>query len=356
MFRYMDGWDYGNDDQNVDGLLYKAQGWFGTALFNVSVQSPGRFGFGKLLGFYGRGSPGQVRGTKALNQVMVSSEGSIWGVAVKIPGINDADAGSPPSLFLYSGQSSLQVLTLTFQFLGVIQLITSAPGRTYRSITGRYRDNTWMYVQIKNEGAGNPLTVLLNGETLFSDPTGGLSADFDSWGGVAPASTNATNSIEVDDMYICDLQGGVNDDFLGNVRVTAQLPVGAGDSTDLTVVGAASNWQAASDPTMPTGKYNYTPTVGDYDLYEMNPGIDAREIFGIMVSGAYAQDNGVQLYGQNVMKTGGTEFFGVARGLFQLPGYFVQDDCWDRNPDTTDPWTDTELNLVQAGPLLESTD
>jgi hypothetical protein len=38
-----------------------------------------------------------------------------------------------------------------------------------------------------------------------------------------------------------------NTAYLGNVRVNCQLTVGAGDLTEMSVFGAASNWDAVNE-------------------------------------------------------------------------------------------------------------
>ena len=80
-------------------------------------------------------------------------------------------------------------------------------------------------------------------------------------------STNAFTA-DFDDLYICDGTGAANNTFLGDCRVQATLPNGAGHSTQFTATGAASNWQCV-DQSAEDGDTTYvsSATAGQIDCY-----------------------------------------------------------------------------------------
>lgn len=168
-------------------------------------------------------------------------------------------------------------------------------------------------------------------------------------------SSNAGTTLDIDDVVLQDPTGAApNNSLLGNVRVGAQWADAPGDLTEFSVTGAASNWQASLNVVLDAGIFVETDTVGDTDLYNLIANVPARTIFGVQVKGVFYQTDATQLYGTNVIKTGGVEFPGVQRGL--ASGARSQWDNWDKNPDTTLAWTNSDLASLQIGPTLADSD
>lgn len=150
-----------------------------------------------------------------------------------------------------------------------------------------------------------------------------------------------------DDRYILDDTGVVNVDYLGNVRVNAQLTTAPGDLTDMSVFGAAANWDAVNERVLTETEYVFSSTMTERDLYTMDPNVTAQNILGVQVVGAHRQDDSTQLKSKLSLKTGGTIYDGVDHYLAQ--NYHYYRDMWDLNPNTGVGWTAAELNALQAG-------
>ena len=79
------------------------------------------------------------------------------------------------------------------------------------------------------------------------------------------SGTDQTFNIDIDDWYINDATGGVDDTFWGDVRIIAKSVDGAGNSAQFTP-STGSNWQNVDDAT-PDGDttYNESSTVNHID-------------------------------------------------------------------------------------------
>lgn len=336
----MEGFDWLLNTNGLDvNAVFAADGWTGEVSSMMRIQTPGRFGFGNAIAVSRYSGTDFKQAFKILPERVTGSfvVGFAWNQ-------NDMEVDDNPASFvLYDGLNEVTRLTCAFHAFGKITCAGFSSG------IGRRIDGVWNYIQIKGTiGSPGLFELVMNGDILMSSPSVNF-GEFDCWSLTLPSGNWAGYSI--DDVYILD-GSAPNNDYLGNVRVVAQRPVSDGDNIDLIPVGAATNWQASDNPRLSATPYVETDVVGDYDLYNMNPNVSARDIFGVMVKTFVRQNNGVQIRGGPIIKTGGLEFGSNDRGL--ASGYRSVTEVWDRNPDTTNPWTSAELNLIQAGPKLTS--
>lgn len=343
---HLNGWDYfpsnlALNDTSLIGFM-QADGFysFGGQGFNTQ---PGVFG-GTALHLYSNSEASQALASSYSN-------GAILGTRFKLdPNISFTDPAYIALKDSISGNNVVQV--------GVVptsgQVTAIVNGITYSSAAAKVLINTAVYLQFK--WLDNFFEVRVNGDIVIQSSVTGIDlASYDSlhyrtgnYGGVS-------NGAAFDDLYLLDPSTGDNVDYLGNVRVGANLASGNGDVIDLTPIGAATNWQAALNWQLSNTVYNETATVGNYDLYQYAAGAATRNVFGIQVKGAYTQDNGVQLWGKNQIKTGGTVYGGTEKGLNSM-NYGTITDYWDKNPNTGAFFTDADLAALQAGPLLSRSD
>jgi hypothetical protein len=315
--------------------LLSADGWFGTMDFGASE---GRFGIGTCLRVID--PPGGNTSYHALMHVW--NGGFVLGTAVLIGGLC--------TLKLYDAQADRIALEIDFANLGIITF--KAGGGTYRSRTGAYRSGAWFYLEVKH--LPSLFEVRINGDVVVRVTVG-----------LTDPLTFDTLTLNVgysegqsffDDMYIIDPTEAGHQDYLGNITVRSQLVTGNGGHLDFTPHGQGTNYLNANNYKIPSTDYNFSPDVGDYDLYVANPNVAARDIFALQLKGLYYQDNGVQLFGANqflVGIDGGTLQSGTQLGLNQTaPGSI--NDYWDVNPDTNAPFTTDQLNNLQIGPLLKA--
>lgn len=152
----------------------------------------------------------------------------------------------------------------------------------------------------------------------------------------------------IDDLYIADTTGAVNNDFLGDVRVVTLRPDGAGDSTQFTP-SAGANYECVDDDQVDSDTtYVESSTVGQKDLYALGAlGLTPSSIFAVQVS-AYARkdDSGVRT-ARVITKSGTTTENGDETTLGTT--YTGVMDLMELNPDDSAAWELADINALQAG-------
>jgi hypothetical protein len=373
---YMDGWDYlpRVDAQNAFDQFWNADGWYGD-VFRMAT-SEGRFGIGNALHLRTFNVGPFAMECYKVMATRIEVDQFVLSFALKIPSELTTTYG--PAISFYDSITAINLVTIFPFHLGSVCVSVptnraDAPNAIFsggapiagRSNPGLIKANTWHYVHMKvTTGLGGAIQVKVDGEIVIDltsidvwpagAPAGGLGIGFDTLRLRTGQSTGVTE-YWIDDLHLHTTDDAVTpyDDYLGNIRVGTQLPNGAGDETDFTAVGAATNWQAViadynmsiTDPT-----YVQSDTPGDFDLYNFQTNVPARAIFGIQLTCFYRQTDAIQLYSMNQIKVNGTIYEGVERGVAQT--YESRWTTWSLNPDTTVAWTNTDLADIQAGPKL----
>jgi hypothetical protein len=196
-------------------------------------------------------------------------------------------------------------------------------GTTLGTSVATISAGSWYYVELKAtiSDAAGVAVVRLNGAEILN-----LSGVDTRNGGNASANvirlgtTSAWASLAVqadfDDLYICDAQGAANSDFLGDVRVEALLPSGAGNSAQWTP-SAGANY-ACVDDTAPDGDTTYvaSSTAGHKDTYALGDLVStAGTIFGVQTNLVGRKDDAGSRTVRPVLRLSGTEATGATTGL-----------------------------------------
>lgn len=174
--------------------------------------------------------------------------------------------------FAHSGTMHIHIdLTST----GFLQVRRGQNGTVLGTGTFQFTAGVYAYVEAKVNihGSTGSVEVKVNGATDINI-TGANTQN----GGTAAVNTlrlfysgtAVGTTMDIDDLYVCDTAGSVNNDFLGDVRVEALLPNGNGNSSQL--VGSDSNSTdnyLLVDEAAPNGDTDYveSSTVSDKDTY-----------------------------------------------------------------------------------------
>ena len=158
--------------------------------------------------------------------------------------------------------------------------------------------------------------------------------------------------IKIDDLYICDGDGTTNNDFLGDVRVCALFPNGA-DVSEWTP-SAGANYECVDDnPANDDTDYVSSSTANQIDTYALSdlPAFtgDIKGVQALLC--ARKDDAGTRQIAQ-VIKPDATNHVGTTREL--ADNYTYYRELWENNPDTTNPWTISEINSLKAGVKMVS--
>lgn len=361
MLRLIEGFD-ALPSSNFIGLMLANQ-WY-TRVSNIDGAAHGAVSTNTAFG-YGKSFDGNafINGFSApafwIYPVGAQTEGYFGGRVL----VGSAHQGAGYLCF-FDAVSGVTQFSVSWNTFGVLRAWQGEPGLSAQigvSAVASYFYNEWFYLEvyanIANSGSFEVRvnTVPVMNYALADTQASGI-AGFDSVG-FGLGSTVYGNHFEswlLDDLYFCDGAGAVNNTFLGNVRVKSQLAVGAGDHTGMTIGGsspAATNWQSVLDTLLGASKFVYSPTAGDYDLYTVDPIVNAPLVHGVQVRGAYRQDDATQRVSRNLLKTGGVLFEGADNYLNQ--SFSVHRDIWDLNPDTGLGWTAAQVNALQIGPKVE---
>jgi hypothetical protein len=168
-------------------------------------------------------------------------------------------------------------------------------------------------------------------------------------GGAVFASLGGPGS-SVDDIYLCDATGSVNNDFLGDIRVETLFPNAAGATTNLTRGGTDSgnNWDQVNEaaPNDDTD-YNSSATAGDKDTYAFTDLVTiSGVVYGVQIIARVRKDDAGSRTVATVARSGATEADGPTVGLGTA--YVNIFDVRENKPGGSG-WTLAEVNGAQFG-------
>ncbi len=278
--------------------------------------------------------------------------------------VGDSHQGAGFLCFFDAANGTVQ-FSVSWNTFGILKAWRGEPGtgtQIGQSAFASFFDDAWFFLEVFCEVANSGnfevrvnTVPVMNYVSVDTQVTGVAGFDSVGFGQGSTAYGNHFESWLLDDLYFCDPTGSVNNTFLGNVRVKTQFATGAGSHTGMTIGGsapAATNWQSVLDVLLGATKFVKSPTAGDYDLYAMDPIINAPLVHGVQVRGAYRQNDATQRISRNLLKSGGTLVEGADNYLNQ--SFAVHRDIWDLNPDTGLAWTGTEVNAIEVGPKVQA--
>lgn len=230
------------------------------------------------------------------------------------------------------------------------------------SATGIITTNTWYYVEAKftaSSSTSGAYEVRVNGVTVLG-PTSSVRTTNSSstYSQICIGNAGGGGTTYLDDLYVCDTSGGVNDDFLGDVTVEALLP-----QTDAVAPGSNNSWTCGTstdhgalvDETPPytaddTGDYVYTSTLNAYDTWEYpSLSVGTATIHAVQVSTcAKKTDTGAATY-VNVARPASTNRDGGATQSPSDSSYMYGIQVWDVNPEDSLAWEVADVNGCEFG-------
>ena len=220
--------------------------------------------------------------------------------------------------------------------------------------------NSWFYIEVKvviHDTTGS-VTVHVDGvEPTFSGAVTGIDTRNGGTGVMDRIVMNGSPYSPyglVDDLYICDDSGSVNNNFLGICAIEQLLPSTAtpgthGDFTPST----GTDHGALVDETTPNDDtdYNSSVTVGHQDSYNYPSLVLTGSILGIQTN-LYARktDAGARTIAP-IVRTASTTTPGAAVAPLTTYRYFPQ--VWETKP-AGGAWTEAEINALEVGMKIVS--
>lgn len=154
----------------------------------------------------------------------------------------------------------------------------------------------------------------------------------------------------IDDLYVCDGTGTLNNDLLGPVRIDLMEPTSDAATAWATTTGA-SHYTEVDELPGDDGDTTYIEdsVTGTQDLFGVGslPSPTLEEVYAVKVSAlAKSPDGGAQDL-KLVAKSGTTASVSAAKAL--SVGYTYKGELYETNPDTAAAWTVSEVESGNYG-------
>lgn len=160
-----------------------------------------------------------------------------------------------------------------------------------------------------------------------------------------------TGLIRIDDLFINDGAGSVNNGFLGDSRVDSYAPNGNGNSSQHTGSdGNSVDNYLLVDEAAPNDDTDYveSTTVGNKDTYAFTDMTHTpATIHGVQLCMAAKKDDAGAKSIAGVTRSGGTDFDGATVAISTSYQYVLQ--MRETDPNTSAAWTKTNLNAAEFG-------
>ena len=305
----------------------------------VSIISPGRFSYGKCAQFSDdyltRNGPNS--GTLAA------------GAAFNI----SAPAGTGFSSLIVFQDAGSASCSLSVNSAGALALVTyGASGSTIVSTSGSavFTFNAWTYVELKAtfattavgslyaQLAGQPI---INGINVVTSSTANNYAN-------QTRFINSSSSAYLDDVYICDGTGSVNNTFLGDIRVLYTLPAGNGRINQFARTGGTSSGNYTSvneNPPDNDTSYVSSSTPGAIDCYTVGGIGTPTTVVGAQITASARKDDSSSRVLAIGFGNGSTESYNS--GVSLPDSYTMNSQPYDINPITGVAWLPNDINFGQ---------
>lgn len=221
------------------------------------------------------------------------------------------------------------------------------------SSVGVVSDDKWEYIEAKVTFSATvgSVEVLVNGDQVLN---------LTNQNTISSANTSCNKVIfaplgKIDDLYICDTTGTVNNDFLGDVTITALYPTSDETNSDFTPSSGVDNYLMVDDPQINDATtYNISETVGHKDSFGMTTSAVAGDILGVQVAVVAGSDTGGAINLQTLILSGDTptETLGTAKALSITPQSLVE--IYEEEPIDSATWTNAIINASEFGVKVES--
>lgn len=360
MLKIIDGFDY-FPSAGV-ATVAQAMGWTGyTGSIYRSTNT--RFGYGYSMGV--ASNDNNIFAYRPARGRYTAGTRTYMGMAMYVP----ATVG--PSWYIGAIDtktiSEATQWTIQFDGLGCLTLRDGSGTIQDRSAPDSFIPGKWFYLEISTdigtagffEARINTVPVLslpavnITGGTLIGGyPTRGWDVWYHQLSGINSGSGGGGFWVW-DDFYLCDDTGSVNNTYLGNVRAQWLNPISDQTPLDWTIGGtapAATHYGSVNNYALDDTKYVYSSTVGQRDLYGLNPILNTPGVHGIEVDGAFRQDDATQRVAHNTIQASGTDSEGVDHYTNQ--SYTFYSDIWETNPHTGVAFTGSEVNGLYVGPKV----
>ena len=153
-----------------------------------------------------------------------------------------------------------------------------------------------------------------------------------------------------DDLYVCNLLGSINNNFLGDCRVDSLFPTSDGNYAQFTCSTGSSHFTLVDETTPNTTDYNSDATVGHRDSYGYSdlPALTTQNIYGVQVCQASTKSDAGAKSTANFVRTGTTNSDSAAMVMTATSQLYYL-SIFETDPTTAVAWTESGINGMEAG-------
>jgi len=323
------------------------------------VITAGRLGGNGLGGGYP--FAGIAEGANVATVFSSASNSFIMGAAV-----NFAASGSGYTIinfFQLSYRGTYQV-GLRINFDGTLSIIAGGNNSngsvTLATSAESIQLNTFNYIELKAA-----ISTSVSAHTVQARVNGVIVCEASAGANTDPAGASTANSaalqfpyfipgdgsVVFDDFYLCDGTGSTNNDFLGDVAVTDLYPNGNGSTNNFinNNGNSVNNYSHVNaDPTNDGATYVQSSNQGDIDLYGFGSLPYSGTVHALQqIIEVEKSDAGARTVAP-IINISSNNY----QGIVVTPptsSYLYYMSPYDTNPNTTNPWTDNDVNNAEYG-------
>jgi hypothetical protein len=314
------------------------------------------FGGGTVNSSGGRRSGGcyvaSSNSSTYLIKAFANSATVVAGCAFYLPSIS----GGGHAMVMALGDGGSAQLTLAAAPDGTLKLWQGAINNVLLGTGPVLAIGTWYYIEIKatisDSISAGACVVRVNGVAAITlaagadtKATGNAYAN-QLWIGQVGSSGN---SQRVDDLYLCDTSGSVNNDFLGDCRVDALYPNADGAYSSWAPSTGTAHWSLVDETAPNATDYVSASTVGAKDSYAFTD-LTAPTVFGVQVNNYAWKDDAGGRSIANLVRSGGVDAQGAGTALATTPLYLSS--VHETDPATSTAWTQAGINAAEFGSIV----
>lgn len=314
--------------------------WSSTSFIGAAIGAVGRNGTNGIQ------LNGQGGDTNSMTWNFPATKATIIaGMAIKFT------TTSPQTLFGFYDAGTLQVY-LKFNTDGSLSVINGAGTTLGTTSPGVVASPTVQhnYIEFKStiSDAAGTAVVRVNGTTVLNLSSVDTKNSANAYATQLIVFTSLiTNHLQIDDLYVCDTAGSVNNDFLGDVRIECIRPSGAGTTTNFTP-SAGSNYQCVDEnPANDDTDYVSSTTVGHKDLYAFGDlSSSVGSVLAVVVNTVDRKDDAGSRTQSHLLLCSGTEAESAA--FSPTTSYANHQSVFETRPGGGS-WTIADVNSTEGG-------
>jgi hypothetical protein len=278
-----------------------------------------------------------------------NSKKAIMGIAIKFAGFRNQD----DIIHMCNGVNGWGGLVGELFTNGILKLKIMRYNTTLDSYDLQMNINTWYYIEAKINihNTTGSVVIRVNEQEVAS-----FSGDTDSGFSGSIVNTFEVDFphnvfMEVDDAYVADDQGTENNDFLGDIRIDAVHPDGAGNYAQMTP-SAGDNYECIDETEMDDSDYVEGANVAEKDSYtygSVPTDLDDAAIIGLQTKNNCLRTGAASnIKIDNFIRTGSTDYSQTSQDLPDTVG-MISGDIIIEDPSDSNPWTQAKINACEFG-------